>query len=450
MNFRFNLISLGCPKNQVDSEVMFTGLKTANLEFTPDLEDCDVCVINTCGFIESARKESVDLILDIVKRKEKGSPKYIVVTGCMVNNHLKSLKDGLPEVDLFLPTFEEEKIVSELNRLINKSIPAEPAENLKYSSSLSFKREHFNLKHTAYIKISEGCDRSCSFCSIPSIRGNYKSKSINEIKKEAEYLAKSGVKELIVISQDTAYYGTDLKIKNGLYGLLKELVKIRGIEWIRLLYLYPSKSLFSDDLISLIKNEEKILKYIDIPVQHISDNILRLMKRGESKADIVELIEKLKNNIPGVSLRTSLIAGFPGETDNDFNDLLNFIKVVKFDNLGVFKYSDERDVASFSCKNKIKAKIKNERYKALMEAQMLLIPEIASRHIGRTYNVIIDEIKNKTVKARTYFQSPDIDGYTYLYLDDLKEKGIKDNIYEELIPIKILKTKGYDLYGVYS
>lgn len=431
----FHMISLGCPKNQVDSEVMFTNLKTADIKFTSDIDNCDVCVINTCGFIEAARKESIDAIMEVIQKKQKGKPKYIVVTGCMVNNNLKSLKEGLPEVDLFLSSFDEGKIASALNIIAKKT--------------KSFEREHFNLKKTAYIKISEGCDRTCSFCAIPLIRGKYKSKSAGEIKKEALYLAQTGVRELVIISQDTSYYGTDLNIKNGLYKLLKELVKIKGIDWIRLLYLYPSKRLFNTDLISLIKNEEKILKYIDMPVQHISDKILKLMKRGESKRDIVELIQKLKNGIPDVALRTSLITGFPCEEDKDFEELLGFIKDVKFDNLGVFKYSDENNTASFSYKDKVKAKIKNERYKALMETQIGLIPGILSKHIGKTYNAIIDEINNKTVKVRTYFQSPDVDGCTYLCLDDLKG-GLENNADEGFIPIKILKTGNYDLYGAYK
>lgn len=435
MALRFNLISLGCPKNQVDSEVMFTRLKTSGVEFTYNLDDCDVCVINTCGFIEAARKESIDVIMEVIRKREEGRPKYIVVTGCLVNNNLKSLKDELPEVDLFLSTFDEDKIVSELGIVTNK--------NLKSCENAG--REHFNLKRTAYIKISEGCDRTCSFCTIPSIRGSYKSRSVDEIKQEAAGLAQTGVKELIVISQDTSYYGLDLNIKNGLYKLLKELVKIKGIDWIRLLYLYPSKRLFNADLISLMKNEEKILKYIDMPVQHISGNVLKLMKRGETKKDIIELIQKLKNNIRDVALRTSLITGFPGETDKDFEELLGFIKDVKFDNLGVFKYSDERGADSFKYRGKIRAGIRNERYKILMEAQRNLLPEILSKHIGRTYNAIVDGTCNRIVKARTCFQSPDIDGCTYLYLEDIKDESLQG--YDGLVPVNVLKFKDYDLYA---
>jgi len=418
---------------------MFTRLKTSGVEFTYNLDDCDVCVINTCGFIEAARKESIDAIMEVVIRKrEEGRPKYIVVTGCLVNNNLKSLKDELPEVDLFLPTFDEDKIVSGLGIIANQDL--KPCEN--------FNREHFNLKKTAYVKISEGCDKTCSFCTIPSIRGSYKSKSIEEIKSEALYLAQTGVKELIIISQDTSYYGLDLNIQNGLYKLLKELVKIKGIDWIRLLYLYPSKRLFNADLISLMKNEEKILKYIDMPIQHISGNVLKLMKRGETKGNIIELIQKLKNNIRDVALRTSLIAGFPGETDKDFEELLGFIKDVKFDNLGVFKYSDERGAASFKYPGKLKAGIRNERYKILMETQRNLLPEILHKHVGRTYNAIVDRVSNRTVKARTYFQSPDIDGCTYLYLEGIKDEHLDGH--GGLVPVNILKFKDYDLYANYK
>ncbi|MHB8231660.1 MAG: 30S ribosomal protein S12 methylthiotransferase RimO [bacterium] len=442
MPFSFNLISLGCPKNQVDSEEMFTELKNAGIKFSPDMDDCDVCVINTCGFIEAARKESIGVIMEAIRKKQEGIIKYVAVTGCMVNNNLEILKGELPEVDLFLPTFDEDKIARELAKVANKKLPDKDLRTLK-----KFEREHFNLKKTAYIKISEGCDRICSFCTIPSIRGSYKSKSVEEIKSEAVYLAQAGVKELIIISQDTSYYGLDLNIKNGLYKLLKELILVKGIEWIRLMYLYPSNKLFSDDFISLFKNEEKILKYIDMPIQHINDDILKLMKRGETKKDITGLIQKLKKEIPHAALRTSLISGFPGETDKNFKELLNFIKDVKFDNLGVFKYSDERGASSYKYDSKVNAKIKNIRYKLLMETQKELMPEILSKHIGKIYDAVVDETDNKTVKLRTYFQAPDIDGCVYMYLSDLSDK-FKNKTYKGFVPVKILKAKNYDLLGV--
>ena len=437
----FNLISLGCPKNQVDSETMFTRLEKSDIRFTSDLAGCDICVVNTCGFIEAARKESVGVIMEAVEKKKSGAIKYIAVTGCMVNNNIEILKKELPEVDIFLTTFDEEKIVEKIEAAAGKKINGRQASSKKYKE---FEREHFNLKSTAYLKISEGCSRSCSFCTIPSIRGPYRSKSMEEIKKEAAYLASAGVKELIIVSQDTSYYGMDEGVKNGLYFLLKELVKISGIKWIRLMYLYPSAAFFNGDLISLLNNEEKILKYIDMPVQHISAAILKLMKRGESKKDVLKIIEKIKSEIPGAALRTSLIAGFPGETDKDFEELTAFVKDVKFDSLGVFKYSDERSAGSYKYGQKVSAKIKSERYKILMETQKSLIGSIMSKHIGRTYEAVIDEINNKTVKLRTYFQSPDIDGYTYMYLEDLK--NIPDYIAKKkFINVNINKIKGYDL-----
>ncbi|MCL4532922.1 MAG: 30S ribosomal protein S12 methylthiotransferase RimO [Deltaproteobacteria bacterium] len=441
MSLTFNLISLGCPKNQVDSETMFTRLEKSDIRFTSDSDSCDICVVNTCGFIEAARKESIDVIMEAVEKKQSGSIKYIAVTGCMVNNNIETLKKELPEVDIFLTTFDEEKIVEEIEAATGKKISAGHAVHKK---NKKFEREHFNLKSTAYLKISEGCSRSCSFCTIPSIRGAYRSKSIEEIKNEAEYLASAGVEELIIVSQDTSYYGTDAGVKNGLYVLLKELIKIKGVKWIRLMYLYPSAALFTDDLTSMFNNEEKILKYIDMPVQHISDTILKLMKRGESKKDVLKIIEKIKKEIPEAALRTSLITGFPGETDKDFEELSAFVKDVKFDNLGVFKYSDEMSAGSYKYNQKVSAKIKSERYKILMETQKSLIGSIMSKHLGRTYEAVIDEINNKTVKLRTYFQSPDIDGYTYMYSEDLKNSrgyiAKKNFIY-----VNINKIKGYDL-----
>jgi len=442
MPFSFNLISLGCPKNQVDSEEMFTGLKNAGIKFSSDIDNCDVCIINTCGFIEAARKESISVIMEAVGKKQAGKIRYIAVAGCMVNNNIKALKEELPEVDLFLPTFDEEKIVEELTAIAGKEI----TENLNRQRLRKYEREHFNLKRTAYLKISEGCGRACSFCTIPSIRGAYKSKPIEEIKNEALYLASTGVKEFIIISQDTSYYGIDLNIRNGLYRLLRELAAIKEIKWIRLMYLYPMKTLFTDDLISLIKNEEKILKYIDMPVQHISDRILKLMKRGETKKDIMNLIQKLKKELPDSALRTSLITGFPGETDEDFKELLAFVEDTEFDNLGVFKYSDERMAASYKYGSKVNAKIKSERYKILMEAQKNLMPRILSRHIGRTYEAVIDETNNKTAKLRTYFQAPDIDGCVYMYIGDLKN-NFRNKPDEGFMSVKIIKAKDYDLLG---
>ena len=437
----FNLISLGCPKNQVDSETMFTRLEKSDIRFTSDLESCDICIINTCGFIEAARKESIGVIMEAVGKKQSGAIKYIAVTGCMVNNNIETLKKELPEVDIFLTTFDEKKIIEEIEKATGKKISGRRASAKKYKES---EREHFNLKSTAYLKISEGCSRSCSFCTIPSIRGAYRSKSTEEIKKEAAYLASAGVEELIIVSQDTSYYGMDEGVKNGLYVLLKELIKIKGIKWIRLMYLYPSAALFTDDLISLFNNEEKILKYVDMPVQHISDKILKLMKRGESKKDVLKIIEKIKKEIPDAALRTSLITGFPGETDKDFEELSAFVNDVKFDNLGVFKYSDEMSAVSYKYNQKVSAKIKSERYKILMETQKSLISSIMSKHLGLTYEAVIDEINNKTVKLRTYFQSPDIDGYTYMYSEDLKNSRVyiaKKNF----INVKMNKINGYDL-----
>lgn len=522
---KFHIISLGCPKNQVDSEEMFTRLKKTGFTFNPDIKGSDLCIINTCGFLETARKESIDVIIEIINHKQKGNIGRIIVAGCMVNNYIEDLKRELPEVDSFISTFDENaiaKIAKDLitndshgsvnerigamkaqhnNSLVKDSNAAMDAGTFANNNDLSLnkhskplfskrtdfesgelnliEREHFNLKRTTYLKISEGCNKKCSFCIIPSIRGAYKSKNIDDIKKEAIYLAGSGVKELVIISQDTSYYGIDLNIKNGLYKLLKELVKINGIKWIRLMYLYPHPSFITDELIDIIKNEEKILKYIDMPIQHIGNKILELMKRSTKKEDIVRLIKRFKAKIPNIALRTSLIAGFPGENEEDFNELVSFVKDTKFDNLGVFKYSDEHSAESFGLKDKVKAKIKNERYKILMETQQNILPEILSKHISKSYDVIIDGISNKIIKARTYFQAPDVDGYCYVYIDkdsyQHKEgKTTADNLEirasdentkqkskikrltktlttnfdkKDFIHITIMKQNGYDLYA---
>ncbi|MHB1646887.1 MAG: 30S ribosomal protein S12 methylthiotransferase RimO [Candidatus Acididesulfobacter diazotrophicus] len=458
-NLKFHLISLGCPKNQVDSEDMFTILKKEGLIFNPEISGSDICIVNTCGFLEKARKESIDVIVETINYKLNGDIKHIIVTGCMVNNYKDSLIKELPEVDYFLSTFDESAIAD----IAKNKLDVFAHTNKEYINKVDLdviEREHFNLKRTAYLKISEGCGRQCSFCIIPSIRGQYKSKSVEDLKKEVLYLSENGVKELILISQDTSYYGVDNNIKDGLYILLKELIKVKKIKWIRLMYLYPA--LITDNLISLIKGEEKILKYIDMPVQHISDNVLKLMKRSTDKRTVLRLIEKFKAEIPNIALRTSLIAGFPGETEDDFSELLSFIKETKFDNLGVFKYSDEREAASFKLDNKINVKLKNERYKALMQLQNSLLPEIFSKYIGKNYDAVIDNENSGSniIKARTYFQAPDIDGCTYIYLENNGGKGIgnnNDNNRSDVIDrigkidflqVKITKQKDYDLYGV--
>ena len=461
-NLKFHLISLGCPKNQVDSEGMFTILKREGLIFSPEILGSDICIINTCGFLEKARKESIDIIVETINHKLEGDIKHIIVTGCMVNNNKDVLIKDLPEVDYFLSTFDEtaiadiaKKLNTDLNTDTNVNININKNKNIDSNANANvntntdadtdlnanadaninnnadaninfnadtnsqvIEREHFNLKRTAYLKISEGCGRHCSFCVIPSIRGVYKSRNIEDLKKEALYLSENGVRELIIISQDISYYGVDRNIKDGLYTLLKELIKVKKIKWIRLMYIYPS--LITENLISLIKNEEKILKYADMPVQHISDNILKLMKRATDKKTILKLIEKFKTEIPDIALRTSLICGFPGETEDDFNELLSFVKETKFDNLGVFKYSDERDASSFKLKNKIGVKLKNERYKTLMELQNSLLPEIFAKYNGKQYEAVIDnEHSGKNIiRTRTYFQAPDIDGCTYIYSEN--------------------------------
>ena len=483
-NLKFHLISLGCPKNQVDSEDMFTILKREGLIFSPEILGSDICIINTCGFLEKARKESIDIIVETINHKLEGGIKHIIVTGCMVNNNNDVLIKDLPEVDYFLSTFDETAIADiakklntdsnvNVNTNINIDLNANANTNSNTNANTNFntdtnsqfiEREHFNLKRTAYLKISEGCDRHCSFCVIPSIRGVYKSKNIEDLKKEALYLSENGVRELIIISQDISYYGVDRNIKDGLYTLLKELIKIKKIKWIRLMYIYPS--LITENLISLIKNEEKILKYADMPVQHISDNILKLMKRATAQKTILRLIEKFKTEIPDIALRTSLICGFPGETEDDFNELLSFVKETKFDNLGVFKYSDERDAASFELKNKIGVKLKNERYKTLMELQNSLLPEIFAKYKGKQYEAIIDnEHSGKNIiRTRTYFQAPDIDGCTYIYSENkggitgkinggitnagVMKGVIKKNEEADFLRIKITKQKDYDLYGI--
>lgn len=396
------VVSLGCPKNQVDSEVILGNLKHSRV--VDDAAEADTIVINTCGFIESAKQESIQAIVEAIKLKQdaarRGIRKEVIVTGCLSERYRQELTDHMPEVDAFFGVNEFDKVTERIEG--------------HYQQVLFTERVLLNQRHYAYLKISEGCNQRCSFCYIPMIRGNLVSKSVEDNVTEARRLAGLGVRELILVSQDTSSYGYDfdrktrrLRQNHHLIHLLEKLSGVEGIDWIRVMYVYPS--LFSDDLVRFIGQNEKICKYVDMPLQHISDRILTSMRRHTTKAATLALLEKLRADIPGVCIRTSFIAGYPGETDEDFQELSDFVEAFRFDRMGVFTYSEEEGTHAATLKPRIPKKIKLERYNRLMELQRQISLEKNMEKIGRTMKVIVDMEDAEHFVARSQADAPEID-----------------------------------------
>lgn len=422
---KISVITLGCSKNTVDSERLMNQLKLNKFDVVHESEDADSIVINTCGFIEAAKEESINTILSAIELKKKGKIKKVVVAGCLSERYLNELKNEIPEVDAYFGTEAYENIIAEFGG------------NLKYE--LLGERLLTTPQHYAYLKISEGCDNPCSFCAIPLMRGKHKSKPMEELLNEAKLLANKGVKELVIIGQDTTDYGIDLYGKRNLSELLNNLSYINGIVWIRLLYAYPSH--FPNDLIDEIANNHKICKYIDIPLQHISDKVLKSMRRGITKRRTIELLTTLKEKIPNITLRTTFIVGYPAETENEFEELIEFVKETKFDRIGVFNYSVEENTPSFILGDPISEEIKEERKATIMEIQKQISEEKNNQLIGKVIKVIIDEYDGNYFIGRTEKDAPEVDGEVFIKCD--KETLTIGNFYN----IKITDCTEYDLYG---
>lgn len=407
---KFHFVTLGCPKNRVDSEVMFGSLLKNNYEYTDTPKEAELIVINSCTFIEDAKKESIDTILEMAQFKETGALKKLVVAGCLAQRYQSQAEKLFPEVDYFIGTGEYYKITSILESEArgNYSIPS-------YIHTYSDARINSMPSYTAYLKLTEGCDRKCAFCIIPSIRGKQKSQTIENLVTEAKILAEGGVRELNLIGQDLTSYGTDLKDgTTGLSNLLKELVKIDPLRWIRLLYCYPDR--ISDELITLFKKEEKICRYIDMPLQHIDDDILIAMKRGVNQRRIRQIVERLKKEIPNLIFRTSFITGYPGESEEKFRKLYDFVKEMEFDRVGIFTYSQEEGTLSASLMNQIPSKIKRSRKDALLLLQSEISLKKQRALVESEIEVLVegwDEKKN-LYRGRHWGQAPDIDGFTYV------------------------------------
>src|SRR5262245_43405282 len=367
---KVGFVSLGCPKNLVDSEVMMGHLKQNGYQITADAAEAETVVVNTCGFIDSAKKESIEAILEAARLKTEGYAKRLVVAGCLVERYRDELKAEMPEVDAFIGTSQINDILKVCDPKANtRSLPVVPIGNQSatYLYDESTPRVLATPSHYAFVKIAEGCDRPCAFCFIPQMRGHFRSRRFGSIVAEAHQLAEEGVKELILVAQDSSRYGEDLGKQDALAHLLRELAHTAGIDWVRVMYTYPTH--ISDAFLEVLAEEPKAVKYLDMPLQHASPNVLKLMKRGGNRASLERLIERIRKRVPNIAVRTTFITGFPGETDGDFNQLMTFVKNVEFDRVGVFTYSDEEGTPAYDLPNKVDPKIAKRRRDALMKEQ---------------------------------------------------------------------------------
>jgi ribosomal protein S12 methylthiotransferase len=421
---KVSLLSLGCPKNLVDSEKLLIKLKQKGIFYSSHPDESDILIINTCGFIESAKKESIEEILKLSRLK--GENKKLIVFGCLAKRHGEDLKREIPEIDALWGVGDDDKIVDYCSEIITKPTSNEPFEKLSETPY-------------AYLKIAEGCDKKCSYCVIPQIRGKFQSIPSDRILEEAEALIQSGKKELILIAQDITEYGTDLKDYN-LSRLIREIASLSGDFWIRLLYLYPTS--INDELIETISSEEKVCNYIDMPLQHSEKKILGLMGRGGSRSYFEKLIAKIRHSISEVNIRTTLIVGFPQETDVEFNAMVKFVNKIKFDRLGVFTYSKEEGSTAYGLKGQVPRKIKTERFNKIMTVQSAISLEKNKKLIGKTFKSLVDEVDDTIAVARIYSQAPEIDGAVFIRNSDVK-KG-------DFVNVKIEEAYDYDLKGIIS
>lgn len=426
------IASLGCSKNLVDSELILGSLKNSGYEISSQ-KDADVIIVNTCGFIGEAKKESLNTIIELSKYKHHGSCKKLIVTGCLVERYADELRREFPEVDAFWGTGDLLRIGEFLGKKrIKKFHKSDPGTLYDPDTP----RVLTTLSHTAYVKVSEGCSRTCSFCIIPKMRGLMKSRPVDSIVGELNNLANSGVQEINLIAQDMTSYGRD--IRTNLETLLRELAKVNGIKWIRLFYCYPWG--FTDSLVKLIAEEEKILNYIDIPLQHINDRILQLMDRKTTSDRIRGIIHKLREEIPNLTLRTTFIVGFPGETEEEFNELLDFVEEVQFERAGAFKYSQEEGTRAGDMPGQIPNEVKEERYEKLMEVQSEVSLNKNRALIGTVHEGFIEGRENGNYIARISSQAPEVDGVTYVKRTRKLKVG-------DLVKISIMDADTYDLFG---
>lgn len=439
MSYNVTLLSLGCAKNRVDAEILLYNLKDAGYNIVSSVSLADVVIVNTCGFIDDAKKESIDEILSVAELKNRGLIKAIIVTGCLAERYKNEVLKEIPEVDAVIGIGANNNIADVVDKAI-MGVKTEDFPN-KLLLPLNGKRIQTTPKYYAYLKVADGCDNRCTYCAIPLIRGKFRSRRMEDILSEAEYLAKNGVKELLVIAQDTTRYGEDIYGELKLPELLKKLCKIDGIKWIRILYCYPDR--ITDELIDVISKEEKVLNYIDIPLQHCNKRILKLMNRNGDKESLTNLLKKIRQKIPDVILRTTFICGFPGETDEEFNELAEFSKEIKFERMGCFMYSQEEGTPASYMDNQVDNEVKFRRQEILMEEQMRIMEENSIKMLGKTITVLFEgyDDESNLYFGRSVADSPDIDGRVYF---DILDKDVKEG---EFLSVKINKFDNCDLIG---
>ncbi len=444
---KVGFVSLGCPKNLVDSEVMMGQLAASGYEITNDAGLADTVVVNTCGFIESAKQESVDAILEAMRWKTEGKANRVIVAGCLVERYRDDLMKELPEVDAFIGTSQVGDILKAADSEFDSAaLTITPIGNKSatYLYDDYTPRMRATDAHTAFIKIAEGCDRPCAFCSIPGMRGSFRSRRFGSIIEEARQLAADGVKELVLIAQDSSRYGEDLGEVDALAALIRALGEIDGVEWIRPMYAFPTH--ISDAFLSAIRETDKAVKYLDMPLQHASRNVLKLMKRGGTRDSLERLIGRVRDAVPGIAIRTTFITGFPGETDEDFEELIKFVQNCRFDNVGVFTYSDEEGTAAFDLPNKVDPKIAKQRRNRLMKEQAKISKQLNKAKIGNTYRVLFEGLSQESdllFQGRLEGQAQEIDGY--ILINDMPDnfEPVVGNIYD----VRITEAHAYDLVG---
>ncbi|MGL5972480.1 MAG: 30S ribosomal protein S12 methylthiotransferase RimO [Oscillospiraceae bacterium] len=441
MTYKVGLASLGCPKNQVDAEMLLSDVSLSNKYIvTNDNNEADIIIINTCSFIEDARKESIDCILEYCDLKKTTNLQKVVVAGCLAERYKEEVKKEIPEIDAVIGIGSNKDIIKALDTIMDGDNFMGFGE--KSDLSISGSRMITTPKHYAYVKISEGCNKTCAFCAIPSIRGEFRSRTIEDIVLEVENLAKLGVKELLVVSQDTTKYGFDIYGEVRLSKLLKEVCKVEGIVWVRVMYCYPND--MTDEILETINNEDKIVKYLEIPIQHVDETVLKNMRRGGNINTMTSLIQNLRNKVKGIAIRTSFIVGFPYESDKSFESLHQFIKDMKIDRVGFFRYSKEEGTKAYGYDEQIDEDIKEKRLNLLMTEQSFIMERSNKDKVGKTFKVIVDELTDneneKLYIGRTMYDAPLIDGKVYI-----KDNGnIKIGEFYDVI---IKDFDQYDLYG---
>ena len=438
-------ISLGCDKNLVDSEMMVTSLRQSGYNIIYNADEADVIVVNTCCFIGDAKEESINTLLEMAAYKEKGKCRLLVAAGCLAQRYHEEIKSELPEVDMIIGTTAYEELAGTINSALNKAaskekLPIEKLKSINYLPEPYINREAMNGGGHAYLKIAEGCNKCCTYCIIPKVRGSYRSVPVENLVKQAENLVANGIKEIILVAQETTLYGVDIYGKKSLPELLRKLSGIDGLKWIRILYCYPEE--ITDSLIETIKELPKVCHYLDIPVQHGSDSVLKRMGRRTDSTQLSGIIEKLRDSIPDIILRTTIITGFPGETEKEFEELKQFVRKIKFDRLGVFTYSQEEDTPAAEMQGQIPEEIKEARRNEIMEIQQQVAFEKNKPLTGKEMDVIVDGYlpEDGVYICRTYMDAPDVDGYVFVKTDWQLMSG-------DFIKARITGSDGYDLAG---